>query len=361
MKKSKIYLFFLSLCFMFCSCNGAAHESSIPNSQYYEVGDEYFNYEGFKPVDFLPSGSNERIPHIQIEGSCKYDLTQVSANVQLYDDNSLLYSYVQTENDIFEKETKFILRYPVSELVQINTEKAIVKFSGQSSTKPIEDDVVRYTVTFNFNNDSKPETVNVKKGETVSKYYNDPTQYNQVFDYWCDDKELTHRYDFSLPVMNNLNLYAKFRVDYESFTNAITIKVMKCNVTILNKCSNKFLGIETESLTKQGSGIIFHEDSSNYYCLTNNHVTVLHKEFKYRNLTVQDYKGNKYKATLINEVADYDLAVLKFSKPSFKLGVIPMANRNSKEQTAVAAIGQPKGQANAFTFGDVSSYVRGLY
>ena len=64
-----------------------------------------------------------------------------------------------------------------------------------------------YSVVFNPNGGSSVATQTVIKGALVV-YPITPKKENYTFAYWCTDKALTERYDFSAPVTDNITLYA---------------------------------------------------------------------------------------------------------------------------------------------------------
>ena len=72
---------------------------------------------------------------------------------------------------------------------------------------------------------------------------------------------------------------------------------------------------------------------------------------------VYDYLNNEYShAQIIFNDANYDMALLRFRKGNSKLNVIKFANKDLKAKENVITIGQPKGQRNSITFGEVLKY-----
>ena len=71
--------------------------------------------------------------------------------------------------------------------------------------------VVYWTVTFEANNGSKPVTVEVEDGKTVSAPA-DPTNGDFDFDGWYTDAACTKPYDFDAPVTGDLELFAGWKM-----------------------------------------------------------------------------------------------------------------------------------------------------
>ena len=131
---------------------------------------------------------------------------------------------------------------------------------------------------------------------------------------------------------------------------------MKSNVVIETKSYNTVLGIETSYALSSGSGVIFYSDNKNYYLLTNNHVSVKEKGYDKVSYKIKDYKDKYYTGTLIYDDPKYDLSIMSFKKGKEELGTISLADANPKTNDEIIAIGQPKGQGNAISFGKVIGY-----
>ena len=112
-----------------------------------------------------------------------------------------------------------------------------------------------------------------------------------------------------------------------------------------------------DSRARSGSGFVFFDDETYYYAITNNHVvgeSAAEEALAYR---MRDYKGNIYDAELVTGHADYDLAVIKFEKKEdCALDLLPIATEDPAEGEEIAVVGQPEGQINAVTFGEVKGY-----
>ena len=141
--------------------------------------------------------------------------------------------------------------------------------------------------------------------------------------------------------------------------NDTSLEYIKSNVKIVTTGYKTVGPIRYDGVGGQGSGVIFAETSSYFYCLSNNHVTYLDPQYTSKSYTITDYKGNSYNGSLICSSADYDLAVLRFSKrsdSSLELKPLNIQKTNPVLGDFVIAIGQPEGQNNTITIGNVKKY-----
>lgn len=196
-----------------------------------------------------------------------------------------------------------------------------------------------------------------------------PTKENHIFVGWyLEGKIARYSYDFSTPVVVDIELHARFTPDAEKITNMLTLETMKSVVTVLNKCYNTGLGgiVEIESATSQGSGVII--DISDGYCfvLTNYHVTTQTEGYAHQQYIVEDAWGNQYKAIAYKNASiasyasspEYDLALLffKYEKDEkYPLQEIEMAS-DPKIGDFTISLGSPQNQKNAITYGEVLAY-----
>ena len=150
--------------------------------------------------------------------------------------------------------------------------------------------------------------------------------------------------------------------NYAEIVNLVSTEAMKANVSVTTKYINKGFGFEVEVGSSNGSGVIVDYSNGEYYLLTNNHV-VFSKEMSEtsegRRFYVTDYSGNEYQATLIEGSAlpEYDLALLKFSSDK-KYTVLDVASKDAARGEIAVSLGQPQGQPNTITMGEVLNYGR---
>ena len=133
--------------------------------------------------------------------------------------------------------------------------------------------------------------------------------------------------------------------------NELNNEIIKSNVMITNEVKSYF---NTTSISS-GSGTIISEDSDKYYVLTNNHV-IYSLNSNRTSYYIYDYLNNEYRANVEFYNPDYDLALLSFNKGSNQLRVMKMADGDPYVKDNIIAIGQPLGQRNVITFGEVIMY-----
>jgi S1-C subfamily serine protease len=213
-----------------------------------------------------------------------------------------------------------------------------------------------YTVSFYLENNSLIQRKTLPYGSEITCDIAVPNKLNHVFEGWFT-LEGNKVYP-NETVDKNLNLYARYALDYVSLINYIQQETIKANVKIEAESYNTgFMGMKTDSFTSLGSGVIFMEYGGYYYVLTNNHVAARQEGFSYISYSISDYKGVKYEAQIYNNALDpnYDLAVLIFAKDK-DLYVLELATENPEVGEEVISLGQPGGQLNAVTFGEVVRY-----
>lgn len=237
----------------------------------------------------------------------------------------------------------------------IMTSKRTYTGSIISYSVPSPDNPDGYQVIFDFG-DGYKITTNANKSNHVIKP-DDPTKNFAYFVGWYYNNDL---FDFNKSINSNIVLTAKWEYDYESLVNYIYKTTIKANIKVETYAY-------TSSFIKQsysdsiGSGIIFDEDDNYYYALTNNHV-VYYDTTKYRNVEyhVYDCYGKLYgdpqvdsslKVDLIGSKAEYDLALLRFTKGQKELEIIKFAN--SSESKNVFSLGNPKSLVNTISFGEI--------
>lgn len=157
-------------------------------------------------------------------------------------------------------------------------------------------------------------------------------------------------------------------VDYAKLINKITTDTIKACVNITTaefNTQNATIPLKSSI----GSGVIFKAtkktaDIYHYYVLTNYHVAELSDAYKYYKYTITDYQGNEYNAldpswlyndNIKNLCKKNDLAILEF-ETTIELKVLSMETKDPAINDTLISIGQPKGQQNAITMGNVKGY-----
>lgn len=150
-------------------------------------------------------------------------------------------------------------------------------------------------------------------------------------------------------------------IDYAELINIISTNVIKANVTVQAKYSNRaFGGFESVIGVSSGSGVIIKHTANEYYVLTNNHVVYsesLEESTSYTSYLVIDYIGTEYQSTLVARLASYDLAIVKFSSQE-AYTVLSLEAVNSEQDDLVISLGQPEGQSNTITLGNTVGYTK---
>lgn len=226
-------------------------------------------------------------------------------------------------------------------------------------------------VTFHYG-DSETYQVSVPHGEKV-EYVDAPDWEGREFQGWYVDEAYSHRYNFSNPVVSDLDLYAKYAVDYAAITNTITTETMHgiVKVNVEQYKPNKIFGItigkdRDSRKAGQGSGVVFYLNDEFALILTNCHVAIQYSGYSYYESTVTDCKGNTFKASLYHSQskpdtaidADYDLAVLyvNLKGKEHEFVQVDMAMENPAVGAVAVSVGTPDGQQNALSFGTVTDY-----
>ena len=210
------------------------------------------------------------------------------------------------------------------------------------------------TVVFDFGNGEKASVV-MKEGEKIS-FPELPAIENYMHAGWFYDIEGENPVERDAVVSSDITIYSFWVYDYASATNQIFGDHIRMNVSIRTSCYNTLFGMRVDEVISNGSGVIFDEDDTYYYCLTNNHVTSKKDGHSYIELTVTDCYGNAAPATIEYFDASRDLSVLKFKKGQDVLCCAEFADKAPAVGEIVINLGQPDGLKNALTYGEVLKY-----
>lgn len=214
-----------------------------------------------------------------------------------------------------------------------------------------------YQVTFDFGDGYIINTTSTKFNYVLEP--DRPEKNFANFLGWYSNGEL---FNFENQIKDNITLTAKWEYDYTSLVNYVYKETIKACVKIETFAySIPFPSYKQSYSDSIGSGIIFDEDSSYYYVLTNNHV-VYYDSTKYKNVEyhIYDCYGNVYgdpdtnkslTSDLIGAKPEYDLAILRFSKGSKELVKVKLAI--SSKTSDVFSLGNPKGLFNTISFGNI--------
>lgn len=304
--------------------------------------------------------------NIDCTAFCGRALFEYSATVYVNAaDGSLLETLKTQKEQTIPANTEFSFQFSIDKKLYDKADSFDVLLSGKSNQKTgsaVKNNKHRSTIeatrtySVSFLSDNRTiKTETVSKGKTVSAPQ-DPQKTNYIFVGWYSDAQYKTKYDFSKPITQNLSLYAKFELDAVSLTNQISQDAIRGIFKIHNKNYNTFLGIETSSLTSQGSGFCFYAKNNACYILTNCHVAKANRSYDKQEITVEDYRGQTYRAYLQSISPEYDLACLYFEADSSKIKVFPIALQNPEKGEPIISVGAPKGQSNTISYGEIRRY-----
>jgi S1-C subfamily serine protease len=149
-------------------------------------------------------------------------------------------------------------------------------------------------------------------------------------------------------------------LDIEDLVNQLSLEIIPSNVTVKTSLYQSFGIFRTNEVNYFGSGVIFYENDVFYYVLTNEHVISKDSENQKVSYEIKDYKNNTHKAYLYegSNNEDVDLAILFFEKDQNDYPVISINDAPLDISDKVIAVGQPEGQVNTITFGEVIDFTQ---
>lgn len=145
------------------------------------------------------------------------------------------------------------------------------------------------------------------------------------------------------------------------FINNVSENAVRACVKIQVENYNQGFWGERESVTSQGSGVIFSKnDDGRYYVLTNNHVVAKISNYAYQEIRLYDCFGNLYEQKdsgilrIDSSEAD-DLAIISFyGNEKAELKALALATKVPVIGDTVVAVGSPAGQFNTVTVGRIT-------
>ncbi|TNF08679.1 MAG: serine protease [Bacillota bacterium] len=162
-----------------------------------------------------------------------------------------------------------------------------------------------------------------------------------------------------IPITVSLN-HDNSDLTIEELINQLSLDIMPSNVTVHASIYTSFGPFRTNETNYFGSGVIFYENDVFYYVLTNEHVIAKNEDGESASYKITDYKNNSHKAYLYESSDDdsVDLAVLYFEKDQHTYPVIEMNETPLNIDDKIIAVGQPEGQKNTITFGEVTLFTQ---
>ena len=226
----------------------------------------------------------------------------------------------------------------------------------------IERDVVLYAAWVEGNGESinitvhdgscEPETITVASGSRVGELKK-PTKDGYIFKGWSDRAAGEVVYNEEDFLVKSCKLYPVFEPDPVALVNNASVKALSATVAVTTTRYSS--NIMRPSNVSGGSGVIIEDEGTGYLVVTNHHVVEQRSGYNTRKFTVTDCYGNEYDANLLYSMAEYDLALLRFSKGQEELTELPIG-ADPEVGALIAAIGCPKGALNTVTVGRVAAY-----
>lgn len=130
-------------------------------------------------------------------------------------------------------------------------------------------------------------------------------------------------------------------------------------VRIQSKFYKTFLGIETSSATRTGSGVIIKKEKDSEYVLTSSYIVKNDTKYDKVKYTVWDAFKYEYSGILYCSNESYGLAILKFNKKSNDLYAVSLASNDVALNDPVCNIYSPSGYGyNHMNFSTISNTSR---
>lgn len=127
-------------------------------------------------------------------------------------------------------------------------------------------------------------------------------------------------------------------------------------VRIESKFYKTFLGIETSSYTRTGSGVIIKEQGNYEYVLTSSNIIKNDTKYDKEKYTVWDSFKDEYSASLYCSNESYGLAILIFTKNYNDLYAVSLASKDGALNDPVCNIYSPKDYGyNHMNFSTISN------
>ncbi len=212
-----------------------------------------------------------------------------------------------------------------------------------------------YKVTFEYNNGEARRTETVREGYSAKEPLL-PEKAGYTFVGWYLNDTFENRYYFGEAVKEDITLYAAWERDISSVINRLTTEYMTANVEVVARHYSGMGFFPSPTGTgATGSGAIYKRLGNYYYVLTNCHVIDYEEPVTFAEYTVYDAYGNEYESELLEQAPEYDLAVLRFYSDK-ELKVFALDTEIPDRNETVFALGQPQGQNNALTVGEITNY-----
>ncbi len=230
----------------------------------------------------------------------------------------------------------------------------LINYDTDSFVCPKPTNTTGYKVTYDCNNGFEYTSITDSNNKVLEPTSN-PTKVASTFLGWYSDEDCTKLYDFNKTVSYATTIYAGYETDYLELTNKISNNILHTAVKVEGVFYNASLSGSTALST--GSGVIIGNEDDSYYCLTNNHVIYRPSDYQYSNYYVYDCYGTKYIAYVIYNDANYDLALIMFTKTTSTtytndITNIKFSNILPDVDDVVISVGNPYRVSNTIIYGN---------
>ncbi len=314
--------------------------------EYNIIPDYNISYIGFSKGNVIQDGKQA----LFLKFSSDYNVIKMNASGHLLDISGAV---------IYDFSTVTIATNSKNPEIHIREDYSII----QSTVNVIIDNVNSYTnenldcnikvSIFDHLNNKKIEMYK-RSGENIAI----PNIYlNKLYknDGWYTESEYVNRYDFKVPVTEDVSLYMKASIDFEYAKKYIENNYSKSVVTVIAKSTNQnSFGITTSSSTKYGVGIVYKIKSNECHVIVPYSLAMSSKGYTNVEYEVVDANERKYVGYSGNKNdPNYNLSTIFFLNPN---GVepIPMNNNKLEESSYVVDYSYRNTTANTLSLSNVS-------
>ena len=317
-----------------------------------EISSLYFKY-----VDYRAYTSNN-LNYLAITFECPINIYKIDYCFDIYKNNGeLIGNTYEGELDTTLTETGFTFIYPGLDNEAFHNIGYInfVSLSGESYE---EITLEPYTHNIYFHKDEGIEAINVQSGAKIDEPLSTSPNENIKLEGWYLDNKYQKKFNFvDYTIYQDIDLYPYYVLDEDAFDQDVRDNFLTSNMVIYATSYNQNFIFKTDEAVVTGSGVVIDKQNNYTYIITNNHVTNKMNGYNYISYTVKDVYNSTYTASLIYADPSYDLALLRIRVRSNKKYYIPtFATNNPEIGDYVAAVGEPNGEYNTITIGEVTKY-----
>lgn len=318
----------------------------------YEVNSSYFkcsNYETYQ---------NNETYFLRVTFLCPVPVFKIDYQFEIYKNNGKLIEKTydgELETTITSDGFSFV--YPGIDYTTYTSCGYInfLEINGQSYSD-VSSEPYTHNVTFHLNEEEAISS-EVSSGDLIEEQ-EAPEINNIKFEGWYLDSRCQKKFDFEhYYIYQDIDLYPHYILNEEAFDQDVRTNFLTSNMVIYASSYNRTFFITTSESTSTGSGVVVGKQNGYTLILTNNHVVVKKSGYKYISYTVKDVYNSTYTASLFYSDPNYDLALIGIkSRQNKNYYVTPFAETNPEVGDYVAAIGEPNGEFNTITIGEIKKY-----